>query len=139
MKASVADRTIRAGALRHRLAASQQPVHVTGMLLRDARIIGTFDLELAMLRCTPAVQECYPKRPVNVDHATVLLLSSTGCWLAGIGDGAIVTAELANSADLAQVCSPPAPARNPSHPPAHAEPVAAGSGVPEVGWPSCAT
>ena len=96
MKAWGPRRTVRAAVLRHLLVDEEWPVHAKGVRLRGVRISGRLDLEAAALRC-PLRLELYlaNPRPVILDYATVLLLTLTGCHLAGLsGDTVIVAKDL---------------------------------------------
>jgi hypothetical protein len=97
MKAWGPRRTVRAAVLRHLLVDEEWPVHAKGVQLRGVRISGRLDLEAAALRCPLRLEDCYlaNPRPVILDYATVLLLTLTGCHLAGLsGDTVIVAKDL---------------------------------------------
>jgi hypothetical protein len=97
MKAWGPRQTIRAAVLRHLLVDAEWPVHAKGVRLRGVRISGHLDLEVATLRCPLRLEDCYlsSSRPVNLNYATVSLLTFRNCVLAGLmGNTLVVTREL---------------------------------------------
>ena len=97
MKAWGPRQTVRAAVLRHLLAEEEWPVHAKGVRLRGVRLTGHLDLEAATLRCPLRLEHCYfsNSRPVNLDYASVSLLTLTRCHLAGLtGDTLRVTKEI---------------------------------------------
>jgi len=92
-----ADRSVRAPVLRHLLVAEKWPVHAKGVRLRGLRISEHLNLEAATLRCPLRLENCYldDLRPVNLDYATVSLVTLMRCHLAGLaGDTLVVTKAL---------------------------------------------
>ena len=81
-----AERTIRAGVLRHLLVSEQWPVDAKGVQLRGARISDDLNLEGAALRCPLFLDRCYfvTDAPIHLSHAAAMDVTLTSCLLAGI-------------------------------------------------------
>ncbi len=97
MRAWGAERSIRAGTLRHLLVAEHGHVHAKGVRLQGVRISGQLDLESATLRCPLHLEYCYLDNdgPVVLDYATASVFVLTDCHVAGLkADTLVVTRTL---------------------------------------------
>jgi hypothetical protein len=92
MQAWSEERTVRAAVLRHLLVSKEWPADARGVRLRGVRISGRLDLEAAVLRCPLYLESCVlGAEPVCLDQATAMVLTITGCRLAGL-TGEMLTA-----------------------------------------------
>jgi hypothetical protein len=86
------ERTVRAAVLRHLLVSKEWPADARGVRLRGIRISGHLDLEAATLRCPLYLESCFVDgEPVCLDQATAMMVTITGCRLAGL-TGVMLTA-----------------------------------------------
>jgi hypothetical protein len=91
MQAWGKERTVRAAVLRHLLIGKEWPADARGARLRGVRISGPLDLEAAALRCPLHLESCFLDEPVCLDQATAMVLTITGCRMAGL-TGEMLTA-----------------------------------------------